>query len=1790
MKKNMRLTNFHTCQKQLKTCVQRHSLQQTLLIFITIVCFSFYSTAQNNWTGASNSDWNTDANWSLSRVPIATDDVLIPDVVTNDPIIATGTAALAKSVEIPPGGALTISAMASLTINGSKNVAALGTTAGFYNHGTVENNGQLIIGNMASVGTYGLFTRGTINNNAGGEIRIDNSSNTGYYNVLGITNNAGKIVLGANASVGERGLSNEQGNAVFFNNAGGEIVIDNATITGLGSSNPFTNNGKITIGANSSAGFTGLFAQGSFTNNSGGEININRTILNGLLTLNSTFDNYGNITIGETASVGTNGLYNTGTFNNNTGGEISIDRSIDRGLYNQSGIFTNAATLTIGATADVGNYGFVNDATFNNNSGGQIKIDRSIDRGLYNQSGIFTNAATLTIGATADVGNYGFVNEATFNNNAGGQIKIDNALITGMRNKSGTFTNAAMVAIGSSTIAGKYGIENNSTFNNNTNGVITIDRVTDFNPIMNGTGAMFTNSARIAIAATAGGGEYGIYNFGTFNNNSGGLLTIDRSSTFGLNNLGPFNNTGTLTIGTIASVGAYCISNSSTINNIGGEIKLDNSTNSGLNNEGTFNNSAALTIGANISTGSKGIFSRGSINNNPGGTIQINRSSYAAIDNFGGTFTNSANINIGSLGSVGTYGISNYAVFNNSTCSALINIISDNTIFNYTGQTFSNAGSIIENASGNSNISSNTGIVQNLNGGTFIVASGNPSITFSGQVSACCPSGNILYVNTAGAGSVDGTSWSTAYKTLQEALNRTTTCTGITQIWVAKGTYFPDEGGASVDNDRNASFRMKNNLAIYGGFSGTETSLSQRNWKANETILSGEIQQDNNISNNSLHIVNNSYTNAARLYNSAVLDGFTVTGGNADDGASLNGYGGGMFNYYASPTIANCIFSGNRGINGGGFASYYSYDNLSMVNCSFLNNSADAGGGLYLFQTSASNGVLFLRKIAVSSNNAGTYGGGVRIVDAQVGLENSVVSNNSASSGGGGILSSGSSVSLFNSTVYGNTTSSSLYPGGLYFGIDYPGTRLTITNSIFWGNRKAGNVISSISYGGSESELYNFATYSDIERLSGVYVGTGNINQDPLFVSAADPDGGDNVFGTADDGLALQAGSPAKNTGTNTDAPNTDITGVTRPLTVADPADMGAYENTTPPGPTASMLGVNGTSTICRGTTANLVVTITGGTSPYSVVYTVGTNKFTVNNYVSGADIPVSPTITTPYSLFSVTDAGSNIGTGNSGTPTITVTDPPTWYLDADGDGYYVSSTQSCTNPGAGYSTTGLPGDCNDDPNAGGAAINPGANETCDGIDNNCNDQTDEGFTNTDGDLIADCVDPDDDNDGALDADDCAPLDATKWRTGSFFIDGDGDGYGTGSSVPLCYGATTPLGYSTVGGDCKDDNSAINPAATELCDGLDNNCNGSIDEGFINTDGDLMANCIDPDDDNDGALDGVDCAPLDASKWRTGSFYVDGDGDGYGSGSAVSLCYGATTPVGYSTVGGDCKDDNVNIHAPQTYYQDTDGDTYGSSTTTSVCSLTPPTGYVTRSGDCNDNNASINPGAVEVCGNNIDDNCNGRIDEQPCSPCKNATNFTTTNITATSATLSWTAIANPVQWQARYKTTNIGSKWIDVLRTGNIRSVVISSLLANQNYNWQIRAKCGNIWTAYSASIPFKTLPVSASFVTTSVAGKQTLALNQIPGELTVQNYPNPFSSVTTICYTLPVETQVNLDVYNQLGQKVALLVNAKQPAGKHQVNFNASKWGAGIYQYRLQAAEKNGKINSLSGKMVMIK
>jgi hypothetical protein len=163
--------------------------------------------------------------------------------------------------------------------------------------------------------------------------------------------------------------------------------------------------------------------------------------------------------------------------------------------------------------------------------------------------------------------------------------------------------------------------------------------------------------------------------------------------------------------------------------------------------------------------------------------------------------------------------------------------------------------------------------------------------------------------------------------------------------------------------------------------------------------------------------------------------------------------------------------------------------------------------------------------------------------------------------------------------------------------------------------------------------------------------------------------------------------------------------------------------------------------------------------------------------------------------------------------------------------------------------------DCNDaDP-----AINPNANEVCDFIDNNCDGKIDEGLTNT------------------------------------FFQDSDEDSYGSvNSSITTC---SAPDGYVTNNSDCNDADPAINPNANEVCDNLDNNCSGQIDENLSTT-----------------------------------IYYHDNDSDGFGNANS------------------------------------------------SINSCSEQEGYVTNGSDCDDSNNVINPNAIEIK-DDKDNDCDGQIDE-----------------------------------------------------------------------------------------------------------------------------------------------------------------------------------------------------------------
>ena len=238
---------------------------------------------------------------------------------------------------------------------------------------------------------------------------------------------------------------------------------------------------------------------------------------------------------------------------------------------------------------------------------------------------------------------------------------------------------------------------------------------------------------------------------------------------------------------------------------------------------------------------------------------------------------------------------------------------------------------------------------------------------------------NVIHVKADATGANNGTSWNDAYTTLTVAL---TAALAGNEIWVAEGTYKPTSGV-----DRSQSFEMTDGVAIYGGFAGGETAREERDWVAHPTILSGDIGTPGDSSDNSCTVVEGN--------DNAVLDGFTVTGGNNGDN-----YGGGMYNLSDSVTVTNCTFKGNSAHYGGGM-----YNNLTpptVTNCTFSSNSATKGGGMFNFNTSPT-----VTNCTFSSNSATNSGGGMYndnmswYSHGSPTVINCTFSNNSATYGGG---------------------------------------------------------------------------------------------------------------------------------------------------------------------------------------------------------------------------------------------------------------------------------------------------------------------------------------------------------------------------------------------------------------------------------------------------------------------------------------------------------------------------------------------------------------------------------------------------------------------------------------------------------------------------------------------------------------------------------------------------------------------------------------------------------------------
>ncbi|MCO6438691.1 MAG: DUF1565 domain-containing protein [Phycisphaerae bacterium] len=423
------------------------------------------------------------------------------------------------------------------------------------------------------------------------------------------------------------------------------------------------------------------------------------------------------------------------------------------------------------------------------------------------------------------------------------------------------------------------------------------------------------------------------------------------------------------------------------------------------------------------------------------------------------------------------------------------------------------------------------------------------------------PAGPTLVVRVSpdGDDAYDGSSWSAAKRTVQAGIDAAAATCG--EVWVQGGTY-------------HERVNLPPYVYLYGGFNGSETARTERDWKANITTLDGDDL--------------GSVVVAEIGHHTSRIDGFTLTHGHAT-------WGGGMRIWSASPAVANMTVTSNHAESAGGISLYRSYsdvvnsifsnnsaDNCAGVsvsqspigfvsctisgntagqlgggiclggpavrlkNCSIRDNTADKGGGIYV--TSSTPQIV---STIIHGNTAETNGGGVYVSAASPGISNSTISSNRAKIEGGGLYFDLADAEMANCTVVANN--SYLLRGGA---ISFHNSSPTIANSVF-----------AFNYSGIYRQVPDSAPlfrnnsigrnmwydYSGLSDQTGI---DGNISAETLFLKPPGV-GHDGLWGTSDDDLGdlrLIPGSPCIDAGDNSAVP-------------ADVADLDGDGDTTEPLP-----------------------------------------------------------------------------------------------------------------------------------------------------------------------------------------------------------------------------------------------------------------------------------------------------------------------------------------------------------------------------------------------------------------------------------------------------------------------------------------------------------------------------------------------------------------------------------------------------------------------------------------------
>ena len=658
--------------------------------------------------------------------------------------------------------------------------------------------------------------------------------------------------------------------------------------------------------------------------------------------------------------------------------------------------------------------------------------------------------------------------------------------------------------------------------------------------------------------------------------------------------------------------------------------------------------------------------------------------------------------------------------------------------------------------------------------------------------------GETIYVKANATGSNTGESWANAFTQLNTALEAATSGD---QIWVAAGTYYPTTG-----SDRNISFEIPNGVSVIGGFPNTGNPTVP-NPSANLTTLSGDIDQDGSLANNSYTII---YTKDVNT--NTVVDGFTITGGNADAAFTLpfpvlleNG-GGAWYNESSNfsnstPSIKNCNFVGNNAGNRGGAiyskAGVSGNTNYIIANCIFQSNNADEQGGAIYNAQSGSNSECNpnVTNTNFISNTAGTSGGAIYNNGTFFGEVSGIYTNCN-----------------FNNNITAQKEGGAVFNNGYFEGNASP---------IFDGC----NFLNNAAPTGSGGAIYTDASSNGVGNFKLLNAELAN-NTSLVYGGAVC-----NIISNGGEIKPIIANALFKeNSSTNGGASysrgafgsNLDVIFSNCVFYKNDATIGGAiYQNET--GPTS------------------LVTTMVANS-----IFEENTAGFSETFHLTGPS-----TIGLNNSIFDKVDCLELVeGEGNSEADcnggNIFNQDP--LFVNASSGDFHLQASSPGIDAGNNANVPAMITlDLDGNPRIAGGIVDIGifeqVNTTADSdgdgildINDNCPITANPDQTNADGDSAG----------AACDCDD-TPSTGASCTTGcsTFYADNDGDGFGDPSvSVTTC---VAPNNFVANNQDFNDNDDTLFPNAPELCDGKDNNNNGQIDEGT--------------DDDNDGVCNEDDICP-----------------------------------------------------------------------------------------------------------------------------------------------------------------------------------------------------------------------------------------------------------------------------------------------------------------------------------------